>query len=93
MIFFTGAVNTELQRYADGSWLTKVFFSLAKPFLLSPSAGAQTTIYAALDPNVVTGGYYADCKEKRASQHALNQESQKKLWEISEKMVGLKPVE
>ena len=66
---------------------------MAKPFFLSPSQGAQTTIYAALDAAVVSGAYYSDCKEKNASSHALNVDNQKKLWEISEKMVGLKPAE
>ena len=34
--------------------------------------------------------YYSDCAEKRAAPQARKEEDAKKLWEISEKLVGLK---
>ena len=34
--------------------------------------------------------YYSDCKEKQAASQARSEEDAKKLWEISEKLVGLK---
>ena len=34
--------------------------------------------------------YYSDCKEKQAARQARSEEDAKKLWEISEKLVGLK---
>ena len=37
-----------------------------------------------------SGGYYSDCREKRPSQRAQDDRGCKKLWDISEKMVGLR---
>ena len=34
--------------------------------------------------------YYSDCAEKQAAPQARKEEDAKKLWEISEKLVGLK---
>ncbi|KAL7735422.1 hypothetical protein ACLKA6_019539 [Drosophila palustris] len=49
--------------------------------------GAQTTLYAALDPdlNGVTGLYFSDCKPKEVSEAAKDEKSAKLLWEESEK--------
>ena len=40
--------------------------------------------------NVFFRRYYSDCKEKQAARQARSEEDAKKLWEISEKLVGLK---
>lgn len=58
----------------------------------TPLNGAQTTIWCALEESIEddSGCYYADCKEKRPHQNALIESDQKRLWELSEKMVGLK---
>ncbi len=42
-----------------------------------------------MQPSIAShsGRYYVDCHEKQASQRARNEEDQKRLWEISEKMV------
>ena len=37
-----------------------------------------------------SGLYYSDCARKDASAHGRDDEAAKKLWELSEKMVGLK---
>ena len=34
--------------------------------------------------------YYSDCAEKQPAPQARKEEDAKKLWEISEKLVGLK---
>jgi len=54
--------------------------------------GAQTTLYAAIDPdlNGVTGLYFSDCKPKDVSAAAKDEKSAKRLWEESEKWTGLK---
>ena len=54
--------------------------------------GAQTTIYCAVDEslNGITGKYYSDCQEvKTGHPLAEDEETAKKLWEISAKMVNL----
>lgn len=52
--------------------------------------GAATTLYAALSPDVVSGGYYADChkEEKALHKQATSAELAKQLWELSEKCVS-----
>jgi retinol dehydrogenase-12 len=58
----------------------------------TPFYGAQTTLYCALDEAIEceSGMYYSDCAQKTPSARALSKEDQKKLWEISESMVGIK---
>ena len=53
--------------------------------------GAQTTIHLAVSEELdgVTGLYFADCKEKRPGETALDDQAAKKLWEVSAKLVGL----
>ncbi|XP_017132878.1 retinol dehydrogenase 13-like [Drosophila elegans] len=61
------------------------------PFLKTPKSGAQTSIYAALDPELrnVTGLYFSDCKPKNAAPAALDDAMGKFLWTESEKFTGL----
>ena len=58
----------------------------------TPFYGAQTTLYCALDDAIEceSGMYYSDCARKAPSAVALIKEDQKKLWTISENMVGIK---
>jgi hypothetical protein len=55
------------------------------------SAGAQTTLYCAVSPNVrgSTGKYFDNCRESKPTSQALNGELAKQLWEASEKMLGI----
>ncbi|XP_017132911.1 retinol dehydrogenase 13-like [Drosophila elegans] len=61
------------------------------PFLKTPKSGAQTSIYAALDPELekVTGLYFSDCKPKDVAPAALDDAMGKFLWTESEKFTGL----
>lgn len=49
--------------------------------------GAQTTLYCALSPNLVSGGYYSDCILTTANPQALNETVGSRLWDISMKLV------
>ena len=51
----------------------------------------QTTIYCCLEESIQdrSGTYYSDCKEKTPSRAARSDKKAKKLWEMSEKLVGL----
>lgn len=66
------------------------FKPLLWPFLKSPKSGAQTTLYAALDPALegVTGAYYSDCKPKEVGEAATDEKAAKFLWQESEKWTG-----
>ncbi|XP_046342041.1 retinol dehydrogenase 13-like isoform X2 [Haliotis rufescens] len=85
-----GLVKTEIGRHLS---VTKSYISsfLLFPFLWlmlkTPRQGAQTTLYAALDPRLaaVTGKYFSDCEEQALSQQVVDEAVIKRLWAISEK--------
>ncbi|XP_048413130.1 dehydrogenase/reductase SDR family member 13-like isoform X2 [Stegostoma tigrinum] len=85
-----GMVNTEVFRYM--TFLQKIFFlPFAALFFQTPSAGAQTSIYCAVQEGIekFSGRYLADCKVQEVLPHARDDAVARKLWEISERMVGL----
>lgn len=65
---------------------------LVRPRLAkSPEEGAATAIFLATSPEVegVTGGYFADGKEKRSSRASRDGASARRLRDVSEGMVGI----
>ena len=70
----------------------QAFQIVARPWLLSPEKGAATSIYLASSPEVegVTGKYFVQCRETLSSAASYDEAAQRKLWEISEEMCGLK---
>ncbi|XP_063893228.1 retinol dehydrogenase 14-like [Helicoverpa armigera] len=54
--------------------------------------GAQTTVYLAVSPEVegVSGKYFSDCHEQSLRGVANDKDLARKLWDVSEKLVGLK---
>ncbi|XP_002032781.2 retinol dehydrogenase 12 [Drosophila sechellia] len=89
-----GAVDTELQR--NWKFLENPFAQLlVKPLLWvlfkTPRNGAQTTLYAALDPALkdVSGLYFSDCRPKEVSAAAQDDKTGKFLWAESEKWTGV----
>ena len=87
-----GIVNTEVFRHVDKKWYIKLFRSLGKPLFITPAQGAQTTLYCCLEDSIEneSGEYYSNCKKSKANKRGRNEANQKRLWEISEQMVGLK---
>jgi NAD(P)-dependent dehydrogenase (short-subunit alcohol dehydrogenase family) len=63
--------------------------------MVSPEQGAQTSLYLASSPEVVgvTGRYFANCREARASAACQDDDAARRLWEISERMADLSSVE
>lgn len=57
----------------------------------SPEKGAETIVYLALSPEVegVSGKYFKDKKEAISSRQSQNIDLAKRLWTVSEQMVGL----
>ena len=84
-------INTELGRHLTGPFFACVF-GLANLLIKTPFHGAQTTLYCALEPMLEneSGNYYSDCKKKTPSRKAQNEDDQKRLWDMSEEIVGLK---
>jgi NAD(P)-dependent dehydrogenase (short-subunit alcohol dehydrogenase family) len=60
-------------------------------FMKSPRQGAETIVYLALSSEINgnTGGYYVNKKNIKPSGDALNNETAKKLWELSSEYTGL----
>ncbi|XP_060655201.1 retinol dehydrogenase 13-like [Drosophila nasuta] len=85
-----GQVNTEISRHMPffQTFFGRIVLSLLIwLYVKTPKSGAQTTLYAALDPdlNGVTGLYFSDCKPKQVAPAALDANTAKFLWEESEK--------
>ena len=57
-----------------------------------PEQGAETSVYLASSPMVegVTGKYFSSKKEAKSSAASQDVDAQKRLWELSEQMVGAK---
>lgn len=93
-----GIVHTELGRHMSffNSYLAKVFVKpFLWPFMKEAKAGAQTTIYAAIDPDLETetGQYFSDCKPKEVAEAGKDDKMAAWLWAVSEKWCGLAPAE
>ena len=54
--------------------------------------GAQTTIFCAVQEGLekYAGRYFCDCEVDEPFRQALDVDAAKKLWTVSEKLVGLR---
>jgi NAD(P)-dependent dehydrogenase (short-subunit alcohol dehydrogenase family) len=70
---------------------TRMMLTMMRPFTKTAAQGAQTSIYIASSPEVegITGLYYANCKPLAPSLAAQDDETARKLWEVSEQQTGL----
>lgn len=84
-----GLVRTSIFQtaYETGSpWWRFCLFTLASLILgINESAGAQTTIYCAIDESITdqSGGYYDNCYLTKESKLAQDDGLAKKLWDVS----------
>lgn len=89
-----GVIDTELVRNLGETYSGVVQWTMSAIngiFAKNPHQGAQTSIYCAVEEHCAneTGLYYAECAVKKPSKKALDEETGKKLWECSLKLVGL----
>ncbi len=87
-----GVVATELARHLEERFcLFRCFKPLIYFMIKTPWHGAQTTLYCALDDKIEkeSGFYYSDCARKTPTRYGQDMDAAKKLWEISEELVGL----
>ena len=89
----TGAIDSDLGLNSDRFWWGRMHSRFFTRFLLTPEQGAQTSLYAALEPSLQSKSlaYLANCncKEARPQRKALIEKDQERLWKLSEKFVGL----
>ena len=85
-----GFVNT---RFGDnsGGGIGIAIFALLKNFALPPEKGAQTIIWLASsdEPAKLTGAYFYKCTETQPSLEARDDETARRLWRETAKLVGL----
>ncbi|XP_012536020.1 retinol dehydrogenase 13 isoform X2 [Monomorium pharaonis] len=89
-----GIVDTNITRHMSvyNNFFTRIFLKpFAWPFVRSPLQGAQTVLYATLDPSLanVSGCYFNNCEIKDVTEEAKNDEMAKWLWKVSEKWTKL----
>ena len=68
-----------------------IYTAIFKFTLKTPFHGAQTTLYCCLEDKIEneSGNYYSGCRKINPQPEGQDMEQAKKLWEISEKLVGL----
>lgn len=89
-----GIVLTNLGRHLTSGLLRKIGWAIFYPlfwFLFkTPKQGAETTIFCAIEPNLVEKDafYFRDCKQIPLVQpYATSKEDAVKLWNLSEELV------
>ncbi len=84
-----GVVSTQLAD--EASWMMKLFYFIGTPFMKSPRKGAETPVYLAASEEVdgVSGKYFRNKKTVKPAEIALDEDLNRRLWEISEQLTGL----
>jgi len=84
-----GGVRSQLG--AQNTWYAGRILALVKPFLRTADKGAETSVYLATSDEVTTssGEYFYDCKPKKTKPSARDGEQARRLWEVSERLVGI----
>ncbi|KAI7800857.1 dehydrogenase/reductase SDR family member 13a.3 [Triplophysa rosa] len=85
-----GVIATEIGRYM-GLWQRLLSFPISKLFFLDTEAGAQTTLYCALQEGLepLSGRYFSSCGLQNVSALGRDDALARKLWEDSERLCGL----
>ena len=87
--FHPGFVGSDFSKN-NGRW-ARAMMALGAPFARSIQKGAETGIYLSSSDEIAqtTGGYFYDMKLKEPSADAIGAGDAKRLWEVSEQLVGL----
>lgn len=85
-----GFVNSGFGRNNKG--LMQIAMSIATLFAINVENGAKTSVYLASSSEVegVTGKYFDKSKAKKSNAASYDESAQKRLWDISEELTGLK---
>jgi NAD(P)-dependent dehydrogenase (short-subunit alcohol dehydrogenase family) len=85
-----GAVASGFGRNEDTVGAEAILMSIAQPFLIIPAAGAATSVFLAMSPEVaaVSGEYFVRSKPARPSKAARDEEAAGRLWHASEQLVA-----
>jgi len=88
-----GTVATGYARDGDTRGVVAFGVKVIRPFILTAEKGAVTSVYLASSPAVegVTGRYFIKCRARDPSKAARDELAARRLWEVSEQLVGLSP--
>lgn len=72
------------------SGFAKLLMWLARPFMIGPEKGAETTVYLATEQKLESksGQYFSKKKVAKTAPAANNKDARNKLWALSEKLVS-----
>jgi NAD(P)-dependent dehydrogenase (short-subunit alcohol dehydrogenase family) len=84
-----GVVRTNFAKNNGG--LVAFGFRLLGLFFISPETAANRTLYVAISPDLddVNGKYFTKMHEAKSSQQSYDEDSAKRLWQISEQLTKL----
>lgn len=94
-----GVSDTNLGRSFEHKWFVKLLMPVYKLMIQDASMGALPGIRAAVDPDVAGGDYFGPGGRGERTGYPIkvssnpashNMEDAKKLWELSEKLTGVK---
>ena len=92
-----GGVDSDLYRHVKEVWYKRIGLYLMKNpvtkyFWKNNNQGAQTSLYCAVEDfdKLQGGAYYFDCKPRKGSSRAENEEDWKRLWDLTEKIISEK---
>lgn len=85
-----GSVKTRFAGNMKG--FTGAMWQLFTPFLRTAEKGAETIIWLASSPEVegINGKYFKDKNEIKSIKPSYDTDAQHRLWEVSEKLTGIK---
>jgi len=88
-----GAVSTRLG--TNNGSVGKLVTGLLRPFMLSPAAGAETSIFLASSPELseLSGRYFTRKREAACSRAAQDDAAARRLWDVSVELAGLQPAD
>ena len=86
-----GSVRTGYGGDGDARGLLGFGIKIASPFFLLAAKGARTSVYLASSPEVegISGEYFVKCKPRRPRRWAEDPDAARRLWQVSEELVGL----
>ena len=86
--FHPGVVATGFNR--NNGVLMKIAMTVIKPFSRSPEKGAETLVWLAdsEEAGSENGGYFIDCKRAQPEPPARDEESARRLWDVTESQIA-----
>ncbi|MBU0550390.1 SDR family oxidoreductase [Myxococcota bacterium] len=84
-----GIIRSGFGADGDARGFFGALLKLGRPLMITPAKGARTTIYLASSPEVaeITGGYFANSKQKAPSKAAQDEAASERLWAESEQIL------